>query len=110
MGREIRTLLRTMESNLSEVVPNHDAVIRKDEKTKTTYRENFDKRHGASALPELQPRDSVCVKLDQQKGWKTQEESLQRVLLLDLTLSRRLRNIRRLKLVPDTDRFTKPVE
>ena len=32
VGREVRTLLPSLESNLSEVVPNHDAVTRKDAK------------------------------------------------------------------------------
>ena len=84
-------------------------------KTKTTYRGSFDKRHGAWALPELQPRDSVRVKLDQQKGWKTPR----RVLAKSSTTrpyviqapSRVVRwNRRCVRLVPDTGRFAKPVE
>ena len=31
-GKGIRTLLPSLESNLSEVLPNHDTVIRKDSK------------------------------------------------------------------------------
>ena len=71
MGREIRTLLPTLESNLKQVLPSQQAVARKDEETKTNYRRHFDKRHGVRPLPELQPGDSVHVKLDQQKVWKT---------------------------------------
>ena len=71
MGREIRTLLPTLESNLKPVVPNQEAVTSKDEKTKTTYCQYFDKRHGVKPLPDLQPGDVLSVKLDQQKGWKT---------------------------------------
>ena len=71
MGREIRTLLLTLESNLKQVLLSQQAVARKDEETKATYRRNFDKRHGVRALPELRPGDSVHVKLDQQKVWKT---------------------------------------
>ena len=71
MGIEIRPLLPTLESNLKPVVPNQEAVTNQDEKTKTTYRQYFDKRHGVKPLPDLQPGDVVSVKLDQQKGWKT---------------------------------------
>ena len=71
MGREIRTLLPTLESNLKPVVPNQEAVTSKYEKTKTTYCQYFDKRHGVKPLSDLQPRDIVSVTLDQQKGWKT---------------------------------------
>ena len=46
MGREIRTLLPTLESNLKQVLPSQEAVARKDEETKTAYRRLFDKRHG----------------------------------------------------------------
>lgn len=42
-----------------------------DEKTKAAYRQYFDQRHGVRSLPDLQPGDSVRVKLDQQKGWKS---------------------------------------
>ena len=114
-GREIRTLLPTLESNLSAVVPNHDAISRKDEKTKTTYRENFDNRHGAWALPELLPRDSVRVKLDKQKGWKTPgrvvaKSSTPRSHAIQTPSRVVRRNRRRLRLVPDSDTFAKPVK
>ena len=71
MGREMRTLLPTLESNLKPVFPNQEVVVSKDEKAKTTYCQYFDNRHGVRPLPELQPGDLVSVKLDQQKGWKT---------------------------------------
>ena len=72
MGREIRTLLPTLESNLKPVPPNHEAAAKKDEQSKTAYRQDFDtRRHGVRPLSNLQPGDSVPVKLDQQKGWKT---------------------------------------
>ena len=70
MGREIRTLLPTLESSLKPVLSSHEAVTRKDEQSKTAYRQQFDKRHGVRPLPDLQPGDSVRVKLDHQKGWK----------------------------------------
>ena len=71
MGMEIHTLLPTLEYNLRQVVPSQQAVATKDEETKTNYRRHFDKRHNVRHLPELQPGDSVHVKLGQQKLWKT---------------------------------------
>ncbi|KAL9963006.1 hypothetical protein ACROYT_G032167 [Oculina patagonica] len=71
MGREICTLLPTLESNLKPISVSYKAVAERDEKSKTAYRQSFDKRHGVRKLPELQPGDAVHMKLDQQKGWKT---------------------------------------
>ena len=71
MGREIRTLLPTLESNLKPISVSYEAVAERDEKSKAAYRQSFDKRHGVRTLPELQPGDAVHMKLDQQKGWKT---------------------------------------
>ena len=71
MGREIRTLLPTLESNLKPISVPYEAVAERDEKSKTAYPQSFDKRHGLQALSELQPGDGVHLKLDQQKGWKT---------------------------------------
>ena len=71
IGREIGTLLPTLESNLKPVSVNYEAVAESDVKSKTAYRQFFDKRHGVRALPELQPGDAVRVKPDQQKEWKT---------------------------------------
>ena len=64
MGREIRTLLPILKSNLKPVLPNHEAVTRRGEKTETAYRQYFDKRRGVRTFPDLQPGDSVRVKLD----------------------------------------------
>ena len=71
MEREIRSLLPTLESNLKPILVNYEAVAERDVKSKTAYRQSFDKRHGVRTLPELQPGDAVRVKLDQQKEWKT---------------------------------------
>ena len=71
MGREIRTLLPTLESNLKPISVSYEAVAERDEKSKAAYRQSFDKRHGVRTLPEPQPGDAVRMKLDQQKGWKT---------------------------------------
>jgi len=68
MGREIRTLPPTLESNLKPVLPSHEAVSKKDEKPKL---------HTVSTLTrdmECKPfltysQETEHVKLDQQKGW-----------------------------------------
>ena len=86
-GREICTLLPTLESNRKPVLPSHEAVTRMDEKTKAAYRQYFDQRHGVRSLPDLQPGDSVRVKLDQQKGWKSPRKVIaKKALLLGHTL------------------------
>ena len=46
MGREIRTLVPTLESNLRPVLQSQEAVTRKDEETKAAYHQYFDRRHG----------------------------------------------------------------
>ena len=50
------------------------------EESKTAYCQFFDKRHGVRPLSVLQPGDSVRVKLDQQKGWKTSGKVIARSL------------------------------
>ena len=42
MGREIRTLMPTLEANLKPVLTSHEAVSRKDEKTKAAYHQYFE--------------------------------------------------------------------
>ena len=79
MGREIRTLLPTLESNLKQVLPSQEAVARKDEETKTAYHRHFDKRHGVRPLPDLQPGGSVRVKLGQQNVWTTPGKVIARI-------------------------------
>ena len=72
MGREIGTLLPTLESNLKPISVSYEVVsAESDEKSKTGYRQSFDKRRGVRTLSELQPEDAVHMKLSQQKGWKT---------------------------------------
>lgn len=71
MGREIWTLLPTLESNLKPLSVSYEAFGERDEKSKTAYRQSFDKRHGVRTLSEPQPGDAVHVKLDEKKGWKT---------------------------------------
>ena len=115
MGREIRTLLPTLKSNLKPVLQNHEAVTRKDEKSKTAYRQYFDRRHGVRTLPDLQPGDSVRVKLDQQKGWESPgkviaRSTAPRSYIIQTPLSVARRNCRYLRTVTSPGRFEKPDE
>ena len=43
MGREIHTLLPTLESNLKPISVSYKAVAERDEKSKTAYQQSFDK-------------------------------------------------------------------
>jgi len=43
MGREIRTLSRTLDSTLKSISVSYEAVAERDEKSKTAYRQSFDK-------------------------------------------------------------------
>lgn len=43
----------------------------KDQQTKAAYRFFYNRRHSARPLSALQPGQSVTVKLDGEKGWKT---------------------------------------
>ena len=67
MAREIRTLLPTLESNLKPVLSNHEAAAKKDEQSKPAYRQYLDTRHGVQPLSNLQPGDSVHVKISRKK-------------------------------------------
>jgi len=115
MGREIRTLLPTLESNLKPVLPSHEAVTRKDENSKSAYCHYFDRRHGVRTLPDLQPEDSVRVKLDQQKGWKTPGKVIARgtapsSYIIQTPFSVVHRNRRDLHTVTSPGRFEMPDE
>ena len=63
MGSEIRTLLPTLESNLEPVLPRHEAVTRKDEKTKAAYRQYFDQRHGVRFSTRTRSRTIWILKI-----------------------------------------------
>ena len=69
MGRAIRTTLPQLPSKLDPGWPDLQKVRIQDTKTKETYSRNFNERHGARVLPELQPGDYVMTKLDNQKLW-----------------------------------------
>lgn len=69
MGRKIRTTLPVLEKTLLPKWPNRAVVKNKDSKEKLKHAYYFNRRHGARALPVLQPGDAVFSKLDHEKSW-----------------------------------------
>ena len=69
MGRLLATRLPVVDEQLKPR-DHQDACIRKsDRETKSTYKHNYDKRHGVRELPPLQTGDPVLLKLDNVKKW-----------------------------------------
>lgn len=71
IGREIRTTLPVLPQQLHPTAVDHQAVRLQDPHTKAAYRYFYNRRHSARLLSTLKPGQSVTVKLDVEKGWKT---------------------------------------
>jgi hypothetical protein len=71
MGRQIRSTLPTLPSNLDPGWPDLKQVRKNDDIAKANYKYYYDRRHNAKPLAKLAPGESVNLKLDGQKGWKT---------------------------------------
>ena len=115
MAREIRTLLPTLKSNLKPVLPSHEAVTKKDDQLQTSKRQYFDKRREVRPLLDLQPGDSVRVKLDQQKGWKMSGKVIARSptprsYVIQTPFRKVRRNCRHLRTAISADRVEMPDE
>ena len=70
-SRKIRTTVPMLPKQLHPSPIDHKAVELRDEQTKNAYRFFCNRRHSARPLPTLQPGQSVNVKLDGEKAWKT---------------------------------------
>jgi hypothetical protein len=70
MGRAIRSTVPVMPANLLPGWPDLQLVEDNDRQAKESYQHYYN-AHGARPLPELQPGDTVDVKLDTQKQWLT---------------------------------------
>ena len=68
MGRQVQTRLPVLSRHLMPSTPN-DSIRQRDEVAKQSYKKYYDARHGARALPSLDPGDQVRCKLDNQKTW-----------------------------------------
>jgi hypothetical protein len=61
MGRSLRTKIPTLPKNLSPQSPDDNYIRKKDARTKENYRQDYDRRKGATALSPLQPGDNVLL-------------------------------------------------
>ena len=106
MGRKIRTTLPILEKSLLPKWPNKIVVKNKDRSEKFKHAYYFNRRHGARALPVLQPGDTVYSKLDHEKSWSrpatVQGESMTpRSIIITTSQGTELRrNRRHLQAVP----------
>ena len=69
-GRQLRTKVPVLPERLQPVSHNDREIRRADEKSKETYKKQYDAKHGARALPVLQPQDCVLIKTDDEKTWQ----------------------------------------
>ena len=69
MGRQIKTRLPVLPQNLIPKAASDEELCQADQRTKTKYKQQYDRRHGAVLLPPLENGDKVMVKLDQEHTW-----------------------------------------
>lgn len=62
MGRQIRTTLPTLPSNLLPNQPRREDIIDQEERQRQQTSQNHDYRHRARTLPELDPRSRVFIR------------------------------------------------
>lgn len=74
MGRQIRTTVPTLERTLQATPIEHDVVQWKDSRAKESYERFYNRRHGVHPLPALSNGQTVRVRLDGEKEWKTPAE------------------------------------
>lgn len=70
MGRELKTRVPTLPSQLMPKRPCDSTIRQSDSRAKTAYKKQFDCRHGARPLPYLQRGDPVLIR--KQDKWKTE--------------------------------------
>lgn len=68
MGRKIQTKMPIPQDKLIPCTPNHQEVRNKEMKYKENQRRNFNNRHRAKELPELEPGDMIYMKDLQREG------------------------------------------
>lgn len=71
MGRRLRNTLPTLNRNFIPKWPDQRLIRRQDDAAKQQHVFYFNRRHGVRNLPLLGPGDSVLVKLDEEKRWRT---------------------------------------
>ena len=70
MGRKLKTRLPILPVNLEPQVHSYSDIAKADERAKKSYKMHYDKRHGVRSLPELNPGQSVLMKLPSEKKWQ----------------------------------------
>lgn len=70
MGRELRTKLPSLPSNLDPNWPDLQKIRDNDAEYKLLCKQHYDRRHGARQLPPLNTGDQVRLKLDADKTWE----------------------------------------
>ena len=101
MGRNLRTSLPMRTEELIPKWPPMNRVKENDEKSKLRSAENYNKRHGVRALPEIAPGSEVRVRLGNDKQW-SDKTTVQQALN---NRSYIVRNRRFLQSCPIIDKF-----
>ena len=70
-GRKIRNTVPCLPHTLEPKQINKKEFMQRDVKPKRRQNKNFDSHHGARRLPELRKCETVLVKTDLEKNWKT---------------------------------------
>lgn len=78
-GRKIRNTLPCLPSTLDPQHINQKEFRTKDQKLKQKQKERYDRRHGVRNLPEIERGETVLVKTDLEKGWRTPARVLEKV-------------------------------
>ena len=71
MGRQLATRLPVVREQLSPRQHRDGDIRNSEQRTKTTYKRCYDRRHGVRKLPPLQNGETVLLKLDGKKQWST---------------------------------------
>ena len=115
MGRELRTKLPTLATNLNPTRPKDDDIRRRDAAVKETSRRNYDSRKGAATLPPLQPGDSVLLhsgqssKLWDSDGTVVAADAGNRTYLVNTPRGVFRRNRQHLQLTPKKSTVSSPL-
>merc|ERR1712035_39146 len=71
IGRQLRTTVPILPKQLNPGPIDYRTVRFKDQQAKAAYCFFYNRRHSTQPLPALQPGQSVNIKLDEEKSWKT---------------------------------------
>ena len=70
MGRQLKTRLPILPTNLKPKLTDHEKIVKADAKTKERYKLQYDRKHGAKPLSELHPGQSVLIRLPTDNKWE----------------------------------------